>query len=136
MQIYIDISITLFLMVLSTFIQGCLGEVRIGGLLLPFFTPEQLNSTQDVFQLSVPSDRLLDLDGTCQLCFVNDCLNGGSCEDPSDSYVCNCNAGFEGDYCGLNIDECQHNECQNNATCIDHVANYTCQCQPGWDGWL
>ncbi|KAJ9583887.1 hypothetical protein L9F63_021779, partial [Diploptera punctata] len=118
------------------FFKGCLGEVRIGGLLLPFFTPDQLNSTQDIFHLSVPSDRVLDLDGNCRLCFENECQNGGWCKDPSDSYVCNCSAGFEGDYCSSDINECQHNECYNNATCIDGIANYTCQCQQGWEGWL
>lgn len=37
--------------------QGCIGEVRIGGLLLPYFSPEELNKineTQDYFALVAP----------------------------------------------------------------------------------
>jgi protein crumbs len=124
----------------GVFFKGCLGEVRIGRLLLPYFTPSELysdNSTaQDSFQLSAPWHRVYDLEGGCQLCFENECFNGGHCAAPAESYICNCSAGFEGDDCTMNIDECEQNECQNNATCIDGIANYTCDCQQGWQGWL
>lgn len=58
------------------------------------------------------------------------------CEDPMSSYECNCSAGFTGEFCEENIDECLENLCANNATCIDQQANYTCQCLPGYEGWL
>lgn len=120
--------------------QGCLGEVRIGGLLLPYFTPDELysdnSSTQDSFELSAPWKRLYDVESGCRLCFESECANGGHCAAPEESYVCNCSAGFEGDGCTVNVNECEQNKCENNATCIDAIANYTCQCHQGWEGWL
>ncbi|PNF36740.1 Protein crumbs [Cryptotermes secundus] len=124
----------------GAFFKGCLGEVRIGGLLLPYFTPDQLysdnSSTQDSFELSAPRKRVYDMESGCRLCFESECSNGGHCADPAESYVCNCSAGFEGDGCTANINECEQNRCENNATCIDGIANYTCHCQQGWEGWL
>ncbi|XP_069695931.1 protein crumbs isoform X4 [Periplaneta americana] len=124
----------------GAFFKGCLGEVRIGDLLLPFFTSEQLrsdNSTgQNSFQLLTVMERAYDMDGGCHLCFENECLNSGHCAAPAESYICNCTAGYEGDNCGINTDECKQNQCQNNATCKDGIANYTCDCQEGWEGWL
>ncbi|PSN38075.1 hypothetical protein C0J52_00824 [Blattella germanica] len=122
------------------FFKGCLGEVRIGGLLLPFFTADQLSSEnatmQNAFRLSSSSEGHVDLDGGCRLCFENECLNGGWCEAPAESYICNCSAGFADDRCSTNIDECKYNLCRNNASCTDGIANYTCNCERGWEGWL
>ncbi|XP_054270391.1 protein crumbs isoform X2 [Macrosteles quadrilineatus] len=115
--------------------KGCIGEVRIGGLLLPYFSPDELNKineTWDYFALQVSSPLTIG----CYLCFDSNCINGGRCEEPMSSYACNCSAGFTGQFCETNIDECVDNQCANNSTCIDQLANYTCQCLPGYEGWL
>lgn len=44
-------------------------------------------------------------------------------------------AGFTGDTCEINYDDCQLSPCKNNATCIDGVDNYTCICVDGYLGY-
>lgn len=72
----------------------------------------------------------------CRLCYQEECLNGGKCLDAESSYECNCTAGYTGEFCDVNIDECMNNKCKNNSTCIDGIANFTCVCQNGYEGWL
>lgn len=47
---------------------------------------------------------------------------------------CVCPAGFTGDRCETNIDDCAGNKCENNATCVDSVQSYECKCKPGFMG--
>lgn len=60
--------------------QGCLGAIRIGGLLLPFFTPDLLyneNFTANAyFALRRIPAGLQNVTG-CVLCFDEECQNGG-----------------------------------------------------------
>ena len=114
--------------------RGCLNEVRVGGLLLPFFPPADLinDGSAMKFQVTTP---LEDVERQCRLCYDHECQNGASCADPLANYTCNCLPGFEGDLCEINIDECLDNKCVNGA-CVDGIANYTCDCQLGWTGWL
>lgn len=57
--------------------QGCIGEVRIGGLLLPYFIPSQLNATNSLNHFALDSDSEIDVDLGCFLCFPSECTNGG-----------------------------------------------------------
>lgn len=64
-------------------LQGCIGEVRIGGLLLPYFTPKELkqqNDTtsykRDYFELNDSSSKT-SVALNCSLCFQEDCKNDG-----------------------------------------------------------
>ncbi|XP_074657166.1 uncharacterized protein LOC141910330 [Tubulanus polymorphus] len=43
-------------------------------------------------------------------------------------------AGFEGNDCSINYDDCASAPCLNNATCRDEINSYTCTCQPGFIG--
>lgn len=45
-------------------------------------------------------------------------------------------AGFDGDHCELNVDDCRNNRCANHATCVDAVHSYVCSCPPQWQGAL
>ena len=56
---------------------------------------------------------------------------------------CYCAAGFTGDSCNLQIDECRQfrsengNDeppCLNGGTCIDQLNSFRCQCAPGFQG--
>ncbi|KAK9511458.1 hypothetical protein O3M35_000110 [Rhynocoris fuscipes] len=118
--------------------RGCIGEIRIGGLLLPFFTQQEINATntssKDHFELLEGSSLGESLG--CQLCFNEQCKNDGTCKNSTEEYICECKPGFAGDDCSENIDECLQNDCKNNSTCVDGLANYTCQCLPGWQGSL
>ncbi|XP_014482747.1 PREDICTED: protein crumbs isoform X4 [Dinoponera quadriceps] len=121
--------------------KGCMGEVRIGSMLLHYFTYEEVyqNANFTPLQFLVLRDHV---NGThrdnigCQLCFDSDCKNKGYCLDKTNSYACECPAGYAENDCSFNIDECIGNKCRNNATCIDGIANYTCVCNSGWLGWL
>lgn len=58
------------------------------------------------------------------------------CKKATESYICECQLGYEADDCSININECLSNQCKNEAECIDGIANYTCQCKTGWTGEL
>lgn len=58
------------------------------------------------------------------------------CKKATESYVCECEPGYEADDCSVNINECLSNQCQHGAECIDGIANYTCLCKTGWTGLL
>ncbi|XP_078349853.1 uncharacterized protein LOC144634690 [Oculina patagonica] len=47
-----------------------------------------------------------------------------------------CPAGFTGDYCEVNIDDCAGALCDHYSTCIDLINNYSCSCGPRWTGRL
>ena len=118
----------------TVYFRGCLKEVRIGGVLLPFFSAAQLASDPSAVKFVVASP-LDDVERQCRLCYDDECRNGGRCVDPAANFTCDCLAGFRGDVCEVNIDECLDNRCVNGA-CVDAIANYTCDCQLGWAGWL
>ncbi|XP_073817054.1 cell polarity complex component crumbs isoform X3 [Musca autumnalis] len=117
--------------------KGCLGEARVGDLLLPYFTNEEMYprtenvSVQPHVQFRLNSTRP---DEGCILCFKSDCKNGAFCSAPTESYACTCQPGYDGDDCSNNIDECATAMCENNSTCIDKVADFICNCLPGYDG--
>ena len=68
---------------------------------------------------------------------VPPCANGGECVDLTQSYSCNCAAGYQGDNCALETDECRpNNPCQNGGACTDEFLSFTCVCEPGYGGEL
>lgn len=117
--------------------EGCLEEVRLGGILLPFFTPDHLVSsnttaTWDRFELVG-----LDEPSTgCILCRNDQCAHGGYCQDPLESYVCVCPQAYEGERCELDVDECATNPCQQGAPCINLDGGFRCNCSNGYTGKL
>lgn len=42
-----------------------------------------------------------------------------------------CLAGFSGQFCEIEVNECNSSPCLHGSTCEDHVSGYTCQCQKG-----
>lgn len=48
--------------------------------------------------------------------------------------MCSCRAGFTGQRCEININDCSSNPCANGGTCHDGVNEYTCSCAPGFSG--
>ena len=122
----------------TDFFRGCIGEVRIAGVLLPFFSPTWLNEKEFPNKkkfIATYVDKNVD-DTGCTLCYQNECKNDGKCMNPAEKFECDCLDGFEDPTCGTNIDECAIGNSCKNGFCKDGIANYTCECQEGWDGWL
>ena len=129
----------------DAFFRGCLKEVKIGIYQLPFVAPEQLHAinteNSTIIDTTAPTAFYMETGSTppklgCVLCYDNECLNGGSCADPSESFDCSCQAGFEGQLCETDIDECVDNKCAHGSKCVDQIANYTCECPKGYTSWL
>ena len=70
------------------------------------------------------------------------CLYGGTCRESgtpqasmaADEYTCTCSAGFTGDNCAANVNDCASTPCQNSGACTDLVDRYTCSCNDGYSG--
>ena len=60
------------------------------------------------------------------------CLNGGTCRDVEQSHRCDCHPGYEGSYCGDEVNECRSHPCLNGARCVDLVGRYHCDCPLGF----
>jgi len=118
--------------------KGCLGEVRINSLLLPFFARTELANDTSTERFDVV--QMHDVEIGCHgddVCSYTNCLNNGTCQDVWNAHVCECAAGFNGTFCEENIDECAAgNQCENGATCVDGIASYSCICPDGFSGPL
>ncbi|XP_076318247.1 uncharacterized protein LOC143229580 isoform X1 [Tachypleus tridentatus] len=68
------------------------------------------------------------------LCNNNACQNGGLCLVKNHQPTCYCPAGFTGQFCDVNMDECASRPCYNGGTCIDRPQGFTCQCPDGYSG--
>ncbi|RZC41757.1 crumbs [Asbolus verrucosus] len=110
--------------------KGCLNEIRIGGLLLPFFQPHLISPKDDNFQLY----SVFQPEVGCILCYNADCFNQGSCINAHETYKCNCTDGYTADDCSIDINECENHQCENGATCLDLIGRYECQCPVGYNG--
>ncbi|NXH17708.1 SNED1 protein, partial [Bucco capensis] len=67
-------------------------------------------------------------------CQSQPCLNGGQCKDRIAEFLCQCEPGYTGRYCELDIDECQSEPCKNGGTCQDVPGSFTCYCPKGFLG--
>ncbi|NXG33378.1 CRUM1 protein, partial [Dromaius novaehollandiae] len=117
--------------VLAENFTGCLGQVKIGGIYLPFAAhlpypqPEQ-------FQQSGRRTVQLGCAGA-DVCASSPCLNAGTCEDLFNSFGCACSAGWGGLLCESNIDDCQSSPCVHG-DCVDALADFQCECFRGYIG--
>ena len=68
-------------------------------------------------------------------CAVADCFNG-ECNNVNDEAVCTCFAGYSGDDCNQDINECADgsHQCIADATCNNTEGGYVCSCAKGYKG--
>lgn len=55
------------------------------------------------------------------------CQHSGHCLNAGNSHRCQCQVGYTGSYCEVQLDECDSSPCQNGATCRDHLGGYQCE---------
>ncbi|XP_064532622.1 protein crumbs homolog 2 isoform X1 [Pseudopipra pipra] len=119
------------LVVLAENFTGCLGQVQIGGLYLPFPAPRPYPQPEQFLQAGggpVP----LGCAGA-DVCASSPCLHGGTCHDLFDAFRCACSAGWGGWRCQDNLDDCQPSPCVHG-DCRDAVADFQCECFRGFIG--
>lgn len=64
------------------------------------------------------------------------CFNGGECVDGVGGYHCICPAGYVGERCEGDVNECLSNPCDPRGThnCVQLTNNYRCECRTGYTG--
>ena len=106
--------------------RGCMGELRIGGILIPYYrTNELVNDTASVRFNNLFRSESVDT-SECIVCFQHECLNGGTCERPEEEFECTCPNGYEDSLCSTNTDECLvnsclHGECVDRYVCLHYI---------------
>ncbi|XP_071133712.1 cartilage matrix protein-like [Mytilus edulis] len=50
------------------------------------------------------------------------------------SHRCDCDFGYIGDHCEIDINECEGVTCLNQGTCVDHVGYFICNCRQFYEG--
>jgi len=67
-------------------------------------------------------------------CTENHCEYGGQCVQINHRPKCYCPAGFTGEYCQIDVDECASRPCYNGGSCVDLPQSYRCDCPEGYSG--
>ena len=75
---------------------------------------------------------ILFLDSALPMCTTN-CSHFLNCESRQGMYHCNCQAGFTGPQCDINVDECSSSPCVHGI-CEDGINQYDCVCSKGYWG--
>lgn len=117
-------------------LSGCLGPVKIGGLLLPFYPETELNFPRPQEEQFVRRNPNAAAQYGCwgkSVCAPNPCHNGGLCEDLFDLHECECPPEWTGPVCQNLTDSCNSSPCVfGNCTSLD--GRFKCECELGFTG--
>ncbi|KRY42855.1 Neurogenic locus notch -like protein 2 [Trichinella spiralis] len=58
----------------------------------------------------------------------------GTCTENIIGFSCQCNEGYTGKNCLIDINDCEAGLCKNGGTCVDEVNSYRCICRPPYTG--
>uniref|UniRef100_A0A914XYG1 Uncharacterized protein n=1 Tax=Panagrolaimus superbus TaxID=310955 RepID=A0A914XYG1_9BILA len=124
----------------STGFKGCLQKITFNDFPeISFLPKDTFSGNLNTVLHFVPIQREnIQSDGchSTEVCgALNPCKNGASCIDHFYLKECRCSAGFEGEFCERNKDECAgHESCGKNGKCVDGIGDFICQCMPGFVG--
>ncbi|XP_052094473.1 protein crumbs-like isoform X1 [Mytilus californianus] len=119
--------------------SGCLKEVRIGGILLPFYQQSSFTNftTEQYFSVKNKANLQDGCEGGTG-CKDNQCKHGTACVAGYYGYQCNCTgSGYYGDWCQTNVDDCEVGICYDNynqGKCVDKINDFYCKCRAGYTG--
>ncbi|XP_037020032.2 protein crumbs homolog 2 isoform X1 [Artibeus jamaicensis] len=105
--------------------RGCLQDLRLNGLQLPFFPPPPGNSSQP---RELGSRQSWNLTVGCvseDMCSPDPCLNGGTCLVTWNDFHCTCPANFTGPTCAQQL-WCPGQPCVQPATCEEVPGGFVC----------
>ncbi|RVE61461.1 hypothetical protein OJAV_G00170950 [Oryzias javanicus] len=117
-------------------LSGCLGPVKIGGLLLPFYLETELNFPRPQEGQFVRRNNNAAVQYGCwgrSVCAPNPCHNGGSCEDLFDLHECECPVEWTGPLCENLTDSCNSSPCVFG-NCTNLAGRFRCECELGFVG--
>ncbi|KAM7401046.1 hypothetical protein PAMA_005309 [Pampus argenteus] len=117
-------------------LSGCLGPIKIGGLLLPFHLDTELNlprpQEEQFVRINVNASPQYGCWGA-SVCAPNPCQNEGACEDLFDLHHCVCPSEWTGPLCQDLTDTCASSPCIYG-NCTNLSGGYKCVCQQGYSG--
>ncbi|XP_069583832.1 sushi, nidogen and EGF-like domain-containing protein 1 isoform X7 [Ranitomeya imitator] len=67
-------------------------------------------------------------------CQSQPCQNGAMCKDRVSHFLCDCQEGYSGKHCELDVNECSSDPCKNGGTCQNVPGAYLCTCPEGFVG--
>ncbi|KAG9342195.1 hypothetical protein JZ751_016697 [Albula glossodonta] len=111
---------------------GCLGNVRVGGIYLPFVDDGQPPQPFRFIRVDEGKDVQLGCMGH-PVCLSQPCQNEGTCMDLFNQLSCSCAPGWEGPFCEHDTDDCASQPCLRGV-CADLLAGFRCDCPKGYVG--
>lgn len=121
------------------FYKGCLREVRIGGVLLPFYLKNNFTNFNTSVYLEYFEAQDVNVQkygcSTNDSCVHSQCKHSSVCQEDYYSYTCQCPSGYGGQWCETNKDDCATSPtCGQGGKCVDGLDAFTCQCRDGYSG--
>ncbi|TRY96919.1 hypothetical protein DNTS_014275, partial [Danionella cerebrum] len=119
----------------SSNLIGCLSNVELGGIVLPYFSSTEVRfpRTQEEMFKKISEEPIQTGCMGGVVCEPNPCLHGGICDDQFNHFHCFCLPGWGGDHCELNTNTCASNPCQHGYCSVQDLT-YNCTCEGGYTG--